>query len=45
MQFKETHKQSTPSNKTEALAESINMYIWTTGSINMYIWATSILCL
>ena len=45
MQFKETHKENTPSNKTEALAKSINMHIWATGSINMYIWATGILCL
>ena len=26
--IKDTHKEETPSNKTEALTNSMNMYIW-----------------
>ena len=32
--FKDTHKENTPSNKTEALTESKSMYIWVIGILN-----------
>ena len=32
--FKDTHRENTPSNKTEALTKSINMYSWTIGILN-----------
>ena len=32
--FKDTHRENTPLNKTEALPKSMNMYIWATGTLN-----------
>ena len=32
--LKDTHKENTPSNKTEALTKSINMYVWVIGASN-----------
>ena len=32
--FKDTHMENTPSNKTEALTKSKNMYIWAIGTLN-----------
>ena len=32
--FKDTHKENTPSNKTEALRKSMNVYIWAIGTLN-----------
>ena len=32
--FKDTHRENTPSSKTEALMKSMNMYIWTIGILN-----------
>ena len=29
-----THRANIPSNKTEALTESMNMYIWAIGALN-----------
>ena len=30
----DTHRENTPSNKTEVLTKSIDMYIWATGILN-----------
>ena len=32
--LKDTHMENTPSNKTEALTKSKNMYIWAIGTLN-----------
>ena len=32
--FKDSHWENTPSNRTEALTKSINMHIWTIGLLN-----------
>ena len=32
--FKDTHRENTPSNKTEALRKSMNVYIWAIGTLN-----------
>ena len=32
--FKDTHKENTPSSKTEMLSKSLNMYIWVVGTLN-----------
>ena len=32
--LKDIHRENIPSNKTEAIAESMNMYIWTIGKLN-----------
>ena len=32
--FKETHREKTPLNKTEALTKETNMYIWAIGILN-----------
>ena len=32
--LKDTHMENTPSNKTEALTKSKNMYIWAIGALN-----------
>ena len=32
--FKDTHRESTPSNKTETLTKNMNMYIWAIGILN-----------
>ena len=32
--FKDTHRENTPSNKTEMLTKSMNIYIWTIGILN-----------
>ena len=31
---KDTHRENTPSNKTEALTKCMNMYIWEIGILN-----------
>ena len=33
-QFKDTHSENTPSNKTQALTKSMNMGIWVVGTSN-----------
>ena len=32
--LKDTHRESTPPNKTQAVTESINTDIWITGTVN-----------
>ena len=32
--LKDTHRENVHSNKTEALAESMNMCVWTIGKLN-----------
>ena len=32
--LKDTHRESKPSNKTQALTKSINMGIWVNGTLN-----------
>ena len=32
--IKDTHKENTPSNTTETLSESMNMYLWAIGTSN-----------
>ena len=33
MRTKDTHRENTTSNKTEALTKSMNMYIWAIGTL------------
>ena len=33
MRTKDTHRENAPSNKTEALIKSMNMYIWAIGTL------------
>ena len=35
--LKDAHREKTFSNKTEALAKSIYVYIWTIGILNQYL--------
>ena len=32
--FKDTHRENTASNRTEALTKNMNMYIWAIGTLN-----------
>ena len=34
LRIKDTHREDTPSSKTEALSKSINVYIWAVGTLN-----------
>ena len=34
IRIKDTRRENTPSNKTEALTNSMNMHIWTIGTLN-----------
>ena len=32
---KDTHREKAPSNKAQAFAKSMNMYIWVVGKLNL----------
>ena len=34
LRFKDTHRENTPLNKTQAITKSRNMDIWETGTLN-----------
>ena len=35
--FKDTHRENTPSNKSEMLLKMMNMYVWAIGTLVNYL--------